>query len=434
MWSFYCTLFTHVLVYAMHKRNTRKKHNTTTNKPTKSRNVTSSLKNYLGINEQFRLQDLILSPSFSWIACIILLPIELAVNILVIQRVKYTEIDWVAYMSEVEGFLNGTFDYSMLNGSTGPLVYPAGFVYIFSALYSITNHGHNIVLAQYIYAGVYLMSLAVIFRIYLKASNLPPYMFVILSCTAYRIHSIYILRLFNDPIAMLFLYTAVYAFLSNKWLLGCVLYSIGVSVKMNVLLFAPGLLVLFLQFHSLFRTIGYLSICAGVQVILGLPFLLTYPVNYMSRAFQLNRHFLFEWTVNWKFLPEEIFHNRIFHVTLITFLLIFLSSLFFLKWSKTPQINLQDGNFSKDVKSHILFVLFTSNFCGIVASRTLHFQFYVWYFHTLPFLIWKKRCPVALGLCLLGLIELSYKIFPSTPWSSAILQLSHVTIFTIQLL
>ena len=34
-----------------------------------------------------------------------------------------TEIDWVAYMQEVEGVLNGTFDYTQLKGDTGPLVY-----------------------------------------------------------------------------------------------------------------------------------------------------------------------------------------------------------------------------------------------------------------------------------------------------------------------
>ncbi len=33
-----------------------------------------------------------------------------------------TEIDWVAYMQEVEGFLNGTYDYMELKGDTGPLV------------------------------------------------------------------------------------------------------------------------------------------------------------------------------------------------------------------------------------------------------------------------------------------------------------------------
>lgn len=34
-----------------------------------------------------------------------------------------TEIDWRAYMQEVEGVINGTFDYTKLQGDTGPLVY-----------------------------------------------------------------------------------------------------------------------------------------------------------------------------------------------------------------------------------------------------------------------------------------------------------------------
>lgn len=54
-----------------------------------------------------------------------------------------TEIDWRAYMQEVEGALNGTTDYALLKGDTGPLVYPAGFVYIFSALYFVTDQGKN---------------------------------------------------------------------------------------------------------------------------------------------------------------------------------------------------------------------------------------------------------------------------------------------------
>ena len=33
-----------------------------------------------------------------------------------------TEIDWIAYMQEVEGVVNGTYDYTQLKGDTGPLV------------------------------------------------------------------------------------------------------------------------------------------------------------------------------------------------------------------------------------------------------------------------------------------------------------------------
>ena len=60
-----------------------------------------------------------------------------------------TEIDWVAYMQEVEGFLGGEYNYSNLRGNTGPLVYPAGFVYIFSILRWLTDNGANIVKGTY---------------------------------------------------------------------------------------------------------------------------------------------------------------------------------------------------------------------------------------------------------------------------------------------
>lgn len=45
-----------------------------------------------------------------------ILLVELLLNVIVVQRVPYTEIDWVAYMQECEGFLNGTTNYSLLRG------------------------------------------------------------------------------------------------------------------------------------------------------------------------------------------------------------------------------------------------------------------------------------------------------------------------------
>jgi len=44
------------------------------------------------------------------------------IEILLLKLKTDTEIDWIAYMQEVSGFLNGEFDYLKLKGDTGPLV------------------------------------------------------------------------------------------------------------------------------------------------------------------------------------------------------------------------------------------------------------------------------------------------------------------------
>ncbi|KAF7662721.1 hypothetical protein LDENG_00227580 [Lucifuga dentata] len=243
--------------------------------------------------------------------------LEIGINIWVIQKVAYTEIDWKAYMDEVEGVINGTYDYTQLKGDTGPLVYPAGFVYIFTALYYITSHGVNIRLGQYLFAVFYLITLLLVFRIYYHTKKVPPYVFFFVCCASYRIHSIFVLRLFNDPVAMMLLFGAINLFLDGYWTLGCGLYSLAVSVKMNVLLFAPGLLFILLSEFGFIRTFPKLSLCAAIQLLLGLPFLMENPVGYVSRAFDLGRQFIFKWTVNWRFLPEWLFLNRYFHLLLL---------------------------------------------------------------------------------------------------------------------
>ena len=64
-------------------------------------------------------------------------------------------------------------------------------------------------------------------------------------------------------------------------------------------------------------TVKQLVICASVQVALAAPFLATYPVSYIVGAFNLGRVFMFKWTVNWRFVPEEMFVSRPFHLGLL---------------------------------------------------------------------------------------------------------------------
>nr|KAF6473117.1 ALG3 alpha-1,3- mannosyltransferase [Rousettus aegyptiacus] len=166
-------------------------------------------------------------------------------------------------------------------------------------------------------------------------------------------------------VAMVLLFLSINLLLAQRWGWGCCCFSLAVSVKMNVLLFAPGLLFLLLTQFGLRGALPKLGICAVLQVVLGLPFLLENPVGYLSRSFDLGRQFLFRWTVNWRFLPEALFLHRAFHLALLAIHLTML----------------------------LLFVL-----CR-----------------------WHR-------LLVLGLIELSWNTYPSTSCSSAALHVCHAVI------
>lgn len=223
-------------------------------------------------------------------------------------------------------------------------------------------------------------------------------------------------------------------FVSDLWTLGCFLFSLAVSVKMNILLFAPGLLLLLLKRFGLVGALPRLLFaCALPQVILGFPFLMENWFGYVQRSFDLGRQFFYVWSVNWQFLPETLFLNRWFGLLLlaITFSTCLLFALF--KWT-SPEEHFADilrgeyANKRRMTADHILTTLFTSNFIGIVLARSLHFQFYVWYFFTLPYLLWTTAYPTPIRVALLFAIEVVWNVFPANAYASATLFIAHIAI------
>lgn len=201
-------------------------------------------------------------------------------------------------------------------------VYPAGFLYMYAFLKRLTGGGKNVLIGQYIFCGLYVFNAAIILTIYnmigrVIQSQVPNKSSIqydhpiwswrvamVITCLSKRIHSIFVLRLFNDGPCMILFYISALMFAKSSWRTGCVFFSLGVSIKMNVLLFAPGLLLLLLQSsENLMETIICLGICAAFQIILGAPFLLTYPVSYIRKAFEFDRVFFYKWTVNLKVSP-----------------------------------------------------------------------------------------------------------------------------------
>jgi alpha-1,3-mannosyltransferase len=272
-----------------------------------------------------------------------LLLLEAVLCSAIVNFVPYTEIDWEAYMQEVDLWQGGELDYRKIRGGTGPLVYPAGFLYLYAWLSRITRtnqgneNGHDIRQAQIVFISLYVITTAFVLAIYTRVArrtrlnlasqiqttsttgsdtrmqrtntnNVWSWRLAMgLCCLSKRIHSIFVLRLFNDGPAMLLLYLSIWFFTIASWRVGCFIFSLAVSIKMNILLFAPGLLLLLLQFPPhINETLVCLGICATVQLILGAPFLLSYPQSYIRKAFEFDRVFFYKWTVNWK-----VSHNNV---------------------------------------------------------------------------------------------------------------------------
>lgn len=319
-------------------------------------------------------------------------------------------------------------------------MYPAGFVYIYTILYYITARGANIYLAQYIFLTLYMTQLYLSFRIYEKTKKVPPYALVLATLTSYRIHSIYVLRLFNDPIAVLLFYVSLNCFLANKWRLGSLFYSMAVSVKMNILLYAPCLLLAYLTNLGVKQTIVNLTLCALVQLILAVPFLFANPLAYIKGSFDFGRVFEHKWTVNYRFLDREFFENPHFHITLLivhlSLLILFYphAKKYFVSYAK---LNVITGDLKRQLKKKVtdnfpkiaqLFVLpfFVANLIGVSCARSLHYQFYSWYFHSLLYLVHCTGFRKPIMFLLLAIIEFCWNTYPSTIVSSGLLHCCHV--------
>ncbi|CAB9511920.1 Lethal(2)neighbour of Tid protein [Seminavis robusta] len=400
---------------------------------------------------------------------------EVLLGLVIIDKVPYTEIDWEAYMQEVSMWWDdGIYDYRQIRGGTGPLVYPAGFLYLFAILRWITQQGTNIRLAQYIFLAFYLILQTLVLLIYTKAArsllvtrkhpngsndsttttttrqaqlqsahSMWSWRIAMgLCCCSKRFHSIFMLRLFNEGPTMVLLYCCLYFLIHNHWNSACLAFSYAVSIKMNVLLFAPGLLLLLIQQArgNLVLVVKRLLVCCALpQLVLGAPFLLTYPESYLRKAFELDRVFFFKWTVNWKFLPEDIFVSKPLAMALLAGHLGTLA-FFAVQWVQAANNNNKtqqtppNSSTTRLSPHYICYTMFVANFVGIAFARTIHYQFYAWYFSSVPFLLWSGtgsgffHYPMPIRILLVVGLEYAFLTFPATPTSSKVLQLVHLAI------
>lgn len=433
--------------------------------PPKNDPVPPSVGNFWELLLSIPRTVLCLSENSRFVAPIVVTLTSVATK-LVICRIAYTEIDFSTYMQQIELINDGELDYAAIRGDTGDLVYPAGFVKIYQWLHHLSNGGEDLGLVQGIFGYLLVITNLLVAIIYMSSVHIQPWPLFLLIASK-RLLSIYVLRLFNDCFVTLcmagvtlflqqaatnYTYSPATSFLLT--LVAADLFSVAISIKMNALLYLPGFVIVsfFCVGQSALKLMMVLMVIPLVQLLIGWQFLL--PLfydqdashirwNYLTRAFDFSRKFMYKWTVNWRFVGEQVFDSDVFaRALLLVHVLLLLVFVFtrFLHPKVTGQPltllikNAITSMFSatkvavpsritnEATAAHlVLMILSTTNVIGVLCARLLHYQFLSWYCWQLPYLLFMTGWGVVPGVLIWLVHELTWNVFPSTSWSSALL-------------
>jgi alpha-1,3-mannosyltransferase len=185
-------------------------------------------------------------------------------------------------------------------------------------------------------------------------------------------------------------------------------FSVGASIKMNALLWAPGVAYHFLMQIGLKKTL--LAARAGLlwQLLVGSPFLLTYPRSYIKNSWNLGRQFAWFNSVNWKWLPRSVFYSHWFHATLMCLHLFFLAVILYEARYDRSALPTPASDKKPISNFHTSAMLCATHFTGFIFARNLHYSFYIWVFHTLPLLYHAGGVPWSIRPFLALAIEIAY--------------------------
>ena len=248
-----------------------------------------------------------------------------------------------------------------------------------------------------------------------------------------RLHSIYLLRFFNDCFSVLFMFISIYLMQKRAFTLSSIFYSLSISVKMSSLLYLPAFgLILFLAAGSR-EAFRMAALMVEIQVALAIPFIVGPTASlrsYMSKAFEFSRQFLWKWTINWRFLEKDIFESASFSIMLLGSHVALLSTFIYTRWLNPARRSLSSilwliydpksadpaerELISREITpKFMLTTLLTCNVIGILCARSLHYQFYSWMVWGTPFLLWRSGLGPAFVVPVWVFQEYAWNIYPS---------------------
>ena len=187
---------------------------------------------------------------------------------------------------------------------------------------------------------------------------------------------------------------------------------------MNVLAYLPGILYIMALTKGIWKSFLSFLMIGIMQYVWGLEFILYMKPQYLNTAYNFSRRFnmMYSQTYKWLQFPNNtLYHSETYMKILLLVSLVSLSFFLIKRW--LPLVD-PKGIFSirKSLESLSIWpirlcpkikvlspyyvgeVLFLSNFTSIVWARSIHPQFLIWYWFSIPFLMYAPLINNKIGL------------------------------------
>lgn len=327
--------------------------------------------------------------------------IELIKTLLVLILSTYQDDDYYSYIEQAQTMRDTTLNYELISGRSGPVAYPAlsSYLHYLFLNKNITDDGQYYYPPRVICSLAHLATMFFIVKIYQLAFKHKPEMVNIALLHSFSFIAVQAFseKIFNDVYVVLFTVIAIYLFQKQQVFLACISVSLALGFKANAMIYFPAVLFLASKARGVWIGCIYVAMIFALQIVYAYPFLEEYGHEYLSRSYNFGRCYGHGHNFFWKFLHPVIIGTEAFNFTLLAIQLGLLLYFLFGRWISFKESFRLMGvwplklfpKYAPQDPYYVAEVFFLCNFIGMVCARGVFFQYMLWFWFSLPFLLWS---------------------------------------------
>lgn len=144
---------------------------------------------------------------------------------------------------------------------------------------------------------------------------------------------------------------------------------------------------------------------------------------------------MYKWTVNWRFVGEDVFLSKSFSLALLCAHVTLLAAFIATRWLQPSRLSIPDAirqllhpppaavraeTARRVTPDFVLTSILTSIILGCLCARSLHYQFFAYIAWSSPYLLWRSGLHPILIYMVWAAQEWAWNVYPSTNISSMV--------------